>query len=98
MPAGRWVDKYTYKSGFAMFDGWRKRDKPCPGQSVPELPIAPMYPTGTKVARTLQIRVIVKSGKDCPCGTDKEKRLDMTQVLLWGSKEDFSPKAGAVSK
>jgi hypothetical protein len=84
MSADTWIELYGPYSVSPTFDPWKNRVVPCPGggaltvtiTDVPGLGIRP----GRTARRTLQFRLVVKSGSGCAC-TDASQTATATQVL-----------------
>lgn len=82
--ADAWTELYAVYSVSPTFDPWKNRTVPCPGgghlsvtiTDVPGLGIRP----GRTARRTLQFRLVAKSGTGCSCANSSQTAT-ATQVL-----------------
>ena len=76
-----WTDMFQLMGG-ASFAAWTGRTEPCPGsETVTDTdPPALGRTPGRTVTRTLEFRIVVKSGAGCSCG-NSSLQVTATQVL-----------------
>jgi hypothetical protein len=84
-PPNAWTEMYALSPGSPTFGPWTNRVVPCPGGGTlnvtildpPSLGTAP----GRTITRTLQFRLVVRSGGGCTCA-NASKTATATQVLV----------------
>jgi hypothetical protein len=84
-PPNSWTDMMTIAAGSITFSPWANRVVPCPGggnltvtiTDPPSLGNAP----GRTLTRTLEFRLVARSGGGCGCGTTSATAT-ATQVLV----------------
>jgi hypothetical protein len=99
-PTNTWTDMYAGFSTSPTFEPWNTRTVPCPdGGSrtvvivdVPGLGVQP----GVTVTRTLEFRLVVKSGSGCACGLTSatataKQVLTMVNGTLVAASFDIGP-------
>jgi hypothetical protein len=96
--ANVWTDMFQLMGG-ASFGSWTGRREPCPGsETVTDTdPPALGRTPGRTVTRTLEFRVVVKSGAGCSCG-NASMQVTAKQVLVmvnaapdWASSSFTTP-------
>lgn len=86
MQADTWTDMFQLMGG-ASFGAWNARTEPCPGSETvtdTDPPSLGRWP-GRTVTRTLEFRIVVKSGPGCSCA-NASSQLTAKQVLVMVNK------------
>ena len=84
---GEWNNMYSLYSKSSVFDPWKNRKKPCPGEETVVLTDPPgiAFRPGTERERTLSFKITVTSAPDCDC---KNKSLSVTATQILKTSKD----------
>lgn len=83
MSPNTWTDMHALLPTSPTFNPWNNRAEPCPGNNTVTIPDPPALGkrAGRTVTRTLEFRIVAKSGASCNTCGNASKQATATQVL-----------------